>query len=274
RAHKALDRTDKYLRKPDTRLAQVLHKISPKKNSEFMHSRANRRLDVAISAPAAIVAAPVVAGLAVAKILEDGGSPFYIDPRHGTGPGDEVNIWKLRSMIEGAHLNGGENVRISNGLKPEDHPRNTKLGKFMRKFDLDELPQLFQVLFGYLSLFGNRHLNKHTMALLKEEWSPERFQRSQERDLTDKKGIINLHTIIAKTRNERGKYHAQRFYHENASLSLNLYMLWRLMRKNVEKGLKYLDSSEGASSPFGQPKKGVASGSEDFEELLQVAHRH
>jgi len=121
-----------------------------------------RGLDVAL---VLIAAAPVVLVLAVCALLVavDGGSPFYSQTRIGRF-GKTFKLWKLRSMVTNAdaalekHLETNPDARVEwdRTQKLRDDPRITKIGHILRKTSLDELPQLWNVLKGDMSLVGPR----------------------------------------------------------------------------------------------------------------------
>ncbi len=102
---------------------------------------------------------PLFLYLAVKIKLEDGGPIFYSQTRLGQG-GWTFKIWKFRSMIEGADQMKKdllEKNEIAGAMfKIKDDPRITKIGKMIRRYSLDELPQLVNVLRGEMALIGPR----------------------------------------------------------------------------------------------------------------------
>jgi lipopolysaccharide/colanic/teichoic acid biosynthesis glycosyltransferase len=121
-----------------------------------------RSLDILAVAMAAPVVALVVATLAIVIAL-DGKSPFYKQKRVGRN-GREFNMLKLRSMIQDAdahlekHLAENPDARLEWDTKQKltNDPRITPVGRVIRKTSLDELPQLWNVLRGDMSLVGPR----------------------------------------------------------------------------------------------------------------------
>ncbi|SHH51709.1 sugar transferase [Marivita hallyeonensis] len=112
-----------------------------------------------------IAAVPVVLVLGVCALLvsRDGGSPFYSQTRVGQF-GKTFKMWKLRSMVANAdealerHLSQNPQARAewNRNQKLRNDPRITKVGRILRKTSLDELPQLWNVLKGEMSLVGPR----------------------------------------------------------------------------------------------------------------------
>jgi len=121
-----------------------------------------RALDTGTVILASPFVVPIVAGLAIA-VAANGGSPFYSQTRIGKG-GVPFRIWKLRSMVIDAdaaiacHLAGDAAARTEWDAtqKLKCDPRITPLGRFLRRASLDELPQLWNVLKGDMSLVGPR----------------------------------------------------------------------------------------------------------------------
>ena len=114
---------------------------------------------VVLTAP---VIVPLVLLLALVVLL-DGGNPFYSQERIGRN-GRHYRIWKLRSMVVNAdqrlaeylEQNPGARAEWDNTQKLRDDPRVTRFGRILRKCSLDELPQLWNVFRGDMSLVGPR----------------------------------------------------------------------------------------------------------------------
>lgn len=93
------------------------------------------------------------------------GNVIFKDRRIGLG-GKEINIYKFRTMYSDAEENiekylTEEQLEIyKKERKLENDPRITKVGKFLRRTSLDELPQLFNILIGNMSVWGNRPITK------------------------------------------------------------------------------------------------------------------
>jgi lipopolysaccharide/colanic/teichoic acid biosynthesis glycosyltransferase len=132
---------------------------------------AKRALDVVLVLLAAPVVVPVVLILALLVAL-DGGRPFYVQARVGRH-GRRYRMWKLRSMVADAdtrleaHLAADPAARAEwdAAQKLRDDPRVTRLGATLRKTSLDELPQLWNVLRGDMSLVGPRPMMPSQQAL-------------------------------------------------------------------------------------------------------------
>jgi len=119
------------------------------------------------------VTSPVLAAACIAIRLESVGSPIYRQRRVGKD-GAHFDLYKLRTMVSGAETMG-------TGLAvDEDDPRITRVGRFLRRFSLDELPNLLNVLRGEMSLVGPRPTVQAQVS---------QYTQRQRRRLTVKPGI-------------------------------------------------------------------------------------
>jgi len=120
-----------------------------------------RAFDVVVAGLASVLTAPVVALLALAIRLESAGHPLYTQTRVGRD-GRLFAIYKLRTMVRGAEFIGA-------GLAiQEGDERITALGRFLRRYSLDELPNLWNVLRGEMSIIGPRP----TLAVQVQQYTP------------------------------------------------------------------------------------------------------
>jgi lipopolysaccharide/colanic/teichoic acid biosynthesis glycosyltransferase len=109
----------------------------------------NRAADVAIAGGALLLASPVLALAALLVKLEDGGPVLYRQTRVGKG-GSDFELLKLRTMVVGA-----ETMAAGLAVNRGDE-RITRAGRLLRKLSLDELPQLWNVIRGEMSVIGPR----------------------------------------------------------------------------------------------------------------------
>lgn len=107
-----------------------------------------RAMDIVASLTALLLLAPLLAALALAIRLESPGSPFFRQERTGRGC-KPFHILKFRSMVKDASKLGGWQTEAGD-------KRITRMGRFIRATSLDELPQLWNVLKGEMSLIGPR----------------------------------------------------------------------------------------------------------------------
>ncbi|HEY5815109.1 MAG TPA: sugar transferase [Solirubrobacterales bacterium] len=141
---------------------------------------AKRVLD-AIGSLALIVAfAPLMLAIAVAIKLESRGPVFFRQPRAGRG-NSSFQLIKFRSMYVDAEQRKDEMAGLNEAedgvmFKIREDPRVTRVGRFIRRYSLDELPQLFNVLRGEMSLVGPRPLIFPETAALDEAWHLRRLE--------------------------------------------------------------------------------------------------
>ena len=109
----------------------------------------NRALDVVVAGTGLVVTSPLLAAAAVAIKLEDRGPILYRQTRVGKD-GRDFELVKLRTMIVGAEKQGA-GFAVDRG-----DSRITRVGRFLRRTSLDELPQLWNVVRGDMSLIGPR----------------------------------------------------------------------------------------------------------------------
>ncbi|MFA5142992.1 MAG: sugar transferase [Candidatus Omnitrophota bacterium] len=118
-----------------------------------------RALDVIVSGLAIALLSPLMLGIAILIRATSKGPVLYIQKRSGLN-GRKFVLYKFRSMYKGAHGKlselTGKNEMSGPVFKIRNDPRVTPAGRFLRKFSLDELPQLFNVFMGAMSLVGPR----------------------------------------------------------------------------------------------------------------------
>lgn len=140
----------------------------PGVDDTYRYHVAKRGFDVVFSACASVacfIPTLIVCGLIW---LDEHGSPIYKQRRVGRY-GVPIDIYKLRSMVVGAdnveeHLTPDQLVQWRAEHKVDDDPRITKIGKFLRKTSLDELPQFWNVLTGEMSVIGPRPVEADELA--------------------------------------------------------------------------------------------------------------
>ena len=153
-----------------------------------------RIVDVVVSSIMLILISPLLLAIMVAIRLDSPGSPFFLQERAGLG-GRRFRMFKFRTMRVGAdqekqdlaHLNHTGDRRL---FKIPNDPRTTRLGKFLRRWSLDELPQFANVLIGDMSLIGPRPFFESDF----EEYEDHHFRR-----LDAKPGITGLWQVSGRS---------------------------------------------------------------------------
>jgi exopolysaccharide biosynthesis polyprenyl glycosylphosphotransferase len=177
-----------------------------------------RCVDIVITSVALVVAAPFMLVIALAIKLTSPGPVLFKQRRVGEQERD-FTILKFRTMVVGAHAQRDGLDNEADGLlfKMRRDPRVTGIGRFLRKTSLDELPQLFNVLMGEMSLVGPR-------PALPEETS--RYAESQRGRLRVKPGVTGLWQVNGRHDLAFEDYvRYDLFYVENWSLTMDFYIL-------------------------------------------------
>jgi len=150
----------------NTTIGPVVERVSARaaksRVSSLYGSFFKRVLDVSLVVLSLPVVVPLILVMAV-FIMIGGGMPFYSQLRIGKG-GRHFRIWKLRTMVKNAdeqlntylEQNPSAHREWLTSQKLKNDPRITRLGRLMRKTSMDELPQLWNVLTGTMSLVGPR----------------------------------------------------------------------------------------------------------------------
>ena len=152
-----------------------------------------RAVDLVVSILIGLAALPVLGMSALLIKIEDGGPVLYRSVRIGR-KGAPFTVWKLRTMVSGADRQVVEveelNERIGGPLfKVSEDPRVTRVGRLLRRASIDELPQLWNVLNGSMSLVGPRP----AFASEVEQFDPELRRRHELRP-----GITGLWQVEAR----------------------------------------------------------------------------
>lgn len=152
-----------------------------------------RTMDIAVSALTLIVLSPVLLLISLLVLLTSGRPVFFSQDRAGQR-GELFRMWKFRTMVPDADQQREELRQISGSDEPiakfVDDPRITPIGRFLRRWSLDELPQLFNVFRGDMSLVGPR---PHPID------DVERYRSSDVRRLLAKPGMTGLWQVAGRS---------------------------------------------------------------------------
>ncbi|MFY1687554.1 sugar transferase [Plantactinospora sp. WMMB782] len=179
-------------------------------------------VDRALAAAALTVALPLLAVLALAVKLDSTGPVIFRQVRVGQG-GREFGVYKFRTMVANADALLAElaSRNETDGLlfKMRADPRVTRVGRFLRKWSLDELPQLANVLFGHMSLVGPRPPLPSEVA---------RYDGDVARRLLVKPGMTGLWQVSGRSDlSWEDGIRLDLYYVENWSLAADLTILWK-----------------------------------------------
>ena len=182
-----------------------------------------RALDIVVSLTALILVSPLFLVVAVAVWIEDGGPVFFTQTRVGQF-GRLFKMVKIRSMCLDAEQRLKELLAKNQHqegvtFKLKDDPRITRVGKWLRKYSLDELPQLYNVLKGDMSLVGPRPPLPREVAM---------YSLAHRRRLATRPGITCLWQISGRSNIDfSGQVKLDVTYIENQSLWSDLKILLR-----------------------------------------------
>jgi lipopolysaccharide/colanic/teichoic acid biosynthesis glycosyltransferase len=175
----------------------------------------NRLLDAVLAAALLVITSPLLALAALAIRLESRGPVFYRQLRVGRD-GHQFELWKLRTMVPGAEAMGAGIYVV------EGDTRITRVGRLLRRFSLDELPNLVNVLRGEMAIVGPRPTVQEQV---------DRYTDRQRRRLEVRPGITGWAQINGRTSlpwPERIELDV--WYVEHRSLRLDLRILARTAR--------------------------------------------
>ncbi|MDI3255729.1 sugar transferase [Pseudacidobacterium ailaaui] len=190
--------------------------------SKFFSTVIKRIFDILFSTLALVIAAPLMVIVALAVRLDSPGPIFYISERVGKR-GRVFPCFKFRTMVKDAEKKKKELVALNerDGIlfKISNDPRITRVGRFLRKYSLDELPQFFNVLRGEMSIVGPRPPIASEVA----QYELEHFRR-----LEVTPGLTGLWQVQARQDSSFAKYiELDTAYVENWSFWLDLKILMR-----------------------------------------------
>lgn len=230
----AIDLTVDVKQRKSVKEALSLNYTSDMYKRKIFYSIIKRLFDFFSSLLGIIILSPIFLIVIILKLLIDHQAPFYAHKRVGKN-GKEFKMIKFQSMRK-------DNRPIEEILTPEqleewrteykvtNDPRVTKLGKFLRKTSIDELPQLFNVLVGTLSVVGYR-------AVVKKELEEKYSEEEQKLLLKTRPGITGFWTSHGRSDipyNERVKL--ELYYCYKRSLWLDFRILWHTFLRLFKSG--------------------------------------
>jgi lipopolysaccharide/colanic/teichoic acid biosynthesis glycosyltransferase len=175
----------------------------------------NRALDLIVASVLLVISSPVLLAAAIAIRLESAGPALYRQRRVGKG-GVPFELWKLRTMVPGAEEMGAGIYVL------EGDPRITRVGAFLRRLSLDELPNLINVVQGDLALVGPRPTIQEQV---------DRYTDRQRRRLEVKPGITGWAQVNGRSSLPwPERIELDTWYVDNRSLLLDLKILAKTAR--------------------------------------------
>ncbi|MCI5592412.1 MAG: sugar transferase [Ruminococcus sp.] len=183
-----------------------------------MYKYFKRIMDFVASLTALIILSPLIALSAVLVKISDGGSVLFKQRRPGKD-GKIFTVYKFRTM--------SEKTEDENGRELSDVERMTKIGSFLRKTSLDELPQLFNVLKGDMSFIGPRPLLCEYLEL----YTP--YQMRRHEVLPGISGLAQVNGRNAITWEEKFDYDV--YYVDHMSFWLDLRILFKTIKNTLKR---------------------------------------
>lgn len=187
-----------------------------------------RIMDIAASVFLIILLSPLLFVVGVLIKMASKGPVFYQQERVGLD-GRKFVLYKFRTMISDAEKETGPVM-----CKPND-PRVTKIGRILRKFSIDEIPQIINVLKGEMSLIGPRPERPVFVKDFKEKIPKYMLRHKVKSGIT---GWAQVHGLRQDTPIDK-RLEYDFYYIQNWSLALDLKIIWRTLRKGfIDKNLK------------------------------------
>ena len=200
----------------------------PRFKIEFFRKVVKRAFDILGSLALIVILSPVFLVTAVAIVIESGFPILFKQERSSTKKGKAFQFYKFRSMIENADemKDGLLRFNESNGalFKMKSDPRMTRVGKIIRRFSIDELPQLVNVLKGDMSLVGPRPLPLSDFDKMEE--GQEFWEAIKDREKV-KPGVTGFWQILGRSQiGFREMLLLDLYYVDNHSILLDLEILF------------------------------------------------
>lgn len=182
-----------------------------------------RAFDFVVALIASVITIPVFLLIAIAIKVDSRGPVFFVHHRVGKD-GKPLSLLKFRTMVVGAeemikNFNPEQEKEWQENFKLENDPRITRIGKFLRKTSLDELPQLYNILIGNLSFVGPRPVTKEEI---------EKYGENKVKVLSVTPGLTGWWACNGRSNidyEERMKL--ELYYVDHASLSLDIKILFK-----------------------------------------------
>lgn len=199
--------------------------------SKKIYKIIKRIVDIIGALVGCLILLPLTLGIWIANLIaKDNGPIFYVHRRIGKD-GKEFNMYKFRTMCNKAHdmVKDEETMKRhfteeqikewKENYKIDDDPRITKMGKFLRKTSIDEMPQVINILKGELSIIGPRPVTEEEL---------EKYGNDKERFLSVTPGLTGYWAVNGRSDtdyNERMKM--ELYYVENIGLKLDLKIFFK-----------------------------------------------
>ncbi|HJJ04493.1 MAG TPA: sugar transferase [Clostridiaceae bacterium] len=212
-------------------MLENVKKLDKTFNYKNVYGVIKRSLDVTLSVIALIILSPIFLIIAAIIKLDSKGPVFFIHKRIGKN-GKEIGIYKFRSMVQNAEdmiaeFTEEQKKEFRENYKLQYDPRVTKIGKFLRKTSLDELPQILNILKGDLSIIGPRPVIKREL---------EKYENNKEKFLSVKPGLTGFWAANGRsdtTYSERVQM--ELYYIDHMSLKMDIKIFFKTIISVIKK---------------------------------------
>lgn len=205
--------------------------INKEEISKKIYRIFKRFVDIIGALVGCIVLLPLTLGIWIANIIaKDNGPVFYVHKRIGKN-GKIFKMYKFRTMCNNAfemvkdeetmkrYFSEEQIKEWQENYKIEDDPRITKVGKFLRKTSLDEIPQVINILKGELSIIGPRPVTKEEL---------EKYESNKEKFLSVTPGLTGYWAINGRSdTNYEERMQMELYYVDNMNLKLDIKIFFR-----------------------------------------------
>lgn len=206
-------------------------KIEQKSLLKRVYIVIKRFIDIILSFVGMIVLAPAFLLIAVLIKIDSKGPIFFVHNRVGKN-GEKIGIYKFRTMVENAEelvkiFSEEQKKEFEESYKLQDDPRVTRIGKFLRKTSLDELPQILNILKGELSIIGPR-------PVIEEEL--EKYEENKEKFLSVKPGLTGYWAANGRSDTTYAeRVQMELYYIDNISLKLDIQVFFKTIIAVIRK---------------------------------------
>ena len=206
-------------------------KIPSKTSKKDIYFYLKRISDVVISGIGLIILSPILLILSILIKLDSNGPIIFSHKRIGKN-GQEFKMYKFRTMYENAQemikqFTPEQMKEYKENYKLTNDPRITKIGKFLRKTSLDELPQLINIIKGDLSLIGPR-------PVIKEEL--EKYEDNKEKFLSVKPGLTGYWAANGRSNiSYEDRMRMELYYVDNMSFKLDIEIFFKTILSVIKK---------------------------------------
>ena len=215
----------------NTSLEEAKTKLPQIREAKVSYDIVKRACDISLSSIGLIVLAPFFLLIGLAIKLDSKGSVFFVHKRIGKN-GKSINIYKFRTMYENSEemitkFSKEQMNEYKENYKLRNDPRVTKIGKFLRKTSLDELPQMLNILKGELSIVGPRPVVENEL---------EKYGEDKDKFLSIKPGLTGYWQVNGRSLTsyeERMKM--ELYYVENRGIWLDTKVFFKTIVSVIKK---------------------------------------